>query len=80
MATTQSPVPLQAPPQPVKTEPGAGVADRVTAVPAANGAVQVAPQLMPRGAESTLPWPVPARFTASEMPAPPSSHWCSAAL
>ena len=66
MATVQVPVPAQPPPdQPVNVEPVAGAAVRVTVVPWSNGEVQVAPQLMPAGAELTVPAPVPAGATVS---------------
>ena len=59
-ATVQVPVPVQPPPlQPVKVEPAAGVAVRVTAVPTVNEAEQVAPHEMPEGALVTVPLPVP---------------------
>jgi hypothetical protein len=58
MVTTQAPVPLQAPPQPVKTKPDAGVGVRVTCVPLLKLALQVAPQLMPAGELVTAPLPV----------------------
>src|SRR5437879_1139138 len=58
--TVQVPVPEQAPPlQPVKVEPAAGAAVRVTGVPLANAAAQVAPQAMPAGALGTVPIPAP---------------------
>jgi hypothetical protein len=64
--TLHVPVPVQPPPlQPVNVEPAAGVAVRVTAVPLANAAEQVAPQEMPAGALETVPVPVPAFVTAS---------------
>jgi hypothetical protein len=66
MVTAQVPVPVQPPPlQPVNVEPAAGVAVRVTAVPLAKAAEQVAPQEMPAGALETVPVPVPAFVTAS---------------
>src|SRR5688500_13578062 len=53
-------VPPQPPPlQPVKTEPDAAVAVRSTGVPAGNSALQVAPQSMPVGDETTVPVPLP---------------------
>ena len=61
----QAPEPEQAPPQPVNTEPAAGVAARLTSVPAAKLAEQVAPQLMPAGLLATVPLPVPPRVTPS---------------
>jgi hypothetical protein len=45
MVTTQLPIPLQAPPQPVKMKPDARVAVSATGVPLAKLALQVAPQL-----------------------------------
>src|SRR5207245_193254 len=49
--------------QPVKVEPAAGVALRVTTVPLAKLAVHVAPQVIPAGALVTVPLPVPAGVT-----------------
>ncbi len=58
------PVPEQPPPdQPVKVEPAVGFAVSVTAVPCANWALQVAPQLIPAGELVTVPAPVPALLT-----------------
>jgi hypothetical protein len=66
MVTAQVPVPVQPPPlQPVKVDPAAGVAVKVTAVPLAKAAEQVAPQEMPAGALETVPVPAPAFVTAS---------------
>src|SRR6185503_8206401 len=53
------PVPVQAPLQPVKVAPAAGVAVSVTAVPLLKDAEQVAPQLTPAGALVTVQGPVP---------------------
>src|SRR5437773_5703179 len=62
--TLHVPVPLQPPPlQPVNVEPAAVVAVSVTGVPLANGAEQVAPQVMPDGELDTEPEPVPACVT-----------------
>src|SRR6266516_3012940 len=58
------PVPEQLPDQPVKLEPAAAVAVRVTGT-AANGAEQVEPQLIPAGLEVTVPAPEPALVTVS---------------
>jgi hypothetical protein len=63
MVTEQPAVPEQAPLQPAKVEPGAGAAVRVTEVPLAKLAEQVAPQLMPAGRLVTDPLPVPALVT-----------------
>lgn len=58
-------LPLQAPDQPVNTEPEAGVAARLTIVPEAKLAEHVVPQLSPAGELETLPEPVPASVTPS---------------
>src|SRR5436309_6019989 len=64
--TTHDPVPEHPPPlQPVKVEPAAGVAVSVTAVPLAQLAAQVAPQVMPAGGLVTVPLPVPTSLTVS---------------
>src|SRR5437879_1596426 len=66
IVTVQVPVPVQLPPlQPLKVEPAAGAAVRVTAVPLANEAAQVAPQETPAGALVTVPLPAPALLTVS---------------
>jgi hypothetical protein len=57
--TTQEPVPVQAPLQPVKVEPVAGTALKLTDVPLAKFALQVVPQLIPTGVLVTVPVPVP---------------------
>ena len=64
MLTEQAAVPLQAPLHPVKVFPAAGVAVSVTAVPELKLLLQVAPQLMPAGAEVTLPDPLVVTFKA----------------
>jgi hypothetical protein len=58
IATLQLLLPEQAPPQPWKVAPLAGVAVRVTEVPLAKLAEQVLPQLIPVGLELTAPLPV----------------------
>ena len=59
-------LPPQPPPlQPVKVEPAAGVAVKVTKEPAANEAEHVLPQEMPAGALLTVPVPVPDLLTVS---------------
>jgi hypothetical protein len=66
IVTTQVPVPAHPPPdQPLKVEPGPGVAVSVTTVPESKLATQVAPQLIPAGDEATVPVPPPALFTVS---------------
>ena len=66
IVTLHVPVPVQPPPlQQVNVEPVAGVAVKVTAVPLAKAAEQVAPQEMPAGALATVPVPAPAFVTAS---------------
>jgi hypothetical protein len=60
------PVPEQPPPlQPVKVEPAAGVAVKVTAVPPANAEEHVAPQEIPAGLLVTVPVPAPDLLTVS---------------
>src|SRR5262245_4978852 len=69
IVTVQVPVPVQPPPlQPVKLEPAAGAAVRVTAVPLANEAEHVAPHVMPAGALVMVPLPAPLLLTVSAMP------------
>jgi hypothetical protein len=65
MVTEQAPVPVQAPPQPLNTDPSAAVDVRVTTVPLSNFALQVAPQLIPAGELATEPEPVPVLLTSS---------------
>jgi len=66
IATMHVPVPEQPPPdQPVKSESLAAAAVRVTEAPELNANTHVAPQLIPAGAEVTVPEPPPARFTVS---------------
>src|SRR3954453_16032170 len=56
IVTVQVPVPVQPPPlQPVKVEPAAGVAVRVTVVPFAHLEEQVAPQGMRAGELEATP-------------------------
>jgi hypothetical protein len=50
-------MPAQAPPQLTKTDPNAGFAVRVTAVPLLYGAEHAVPQLIPGGLEVTVPLP-----------------------
>jgi hypothetical protein len=59
--SVQVPVPLQAPDQPAKNAPFAGVATNFTLVPEAKEAVHVGEQLMPVGVLVTVPLDVPAR-------------------
>jgi hypothetical protein len=55
MVTVQGPAPVQAPPQPAKVDPPAGLAVSVTELAVGKAAVQVFPQLMPLGALVTVP-------------------------
>src|SRR5437867_9964018 len=62
----QLPVPAQAPLQPEKTDPAAGVAVSVTSVPVSKTAPQIPDeQSMPVGSLVTVPPPVPATFTVT---------------
>jgi len=68
IVVSQIAVPVQPPPdQPVKVEPAAGVAVSVTMDPKLKAAAHVAPQSMPAGTEATVPVPLPARVTTSEL-------------
>ena len=62
--SVQLPTPEQpAPAQPAKVEPAAGMAVRVSEVPASKADAQVAPQSSPDGALVTDPEPVPCLLT-----------------
>ena len=65
MVTTQVPVPLQAPLQPLKVDPVPAAAVSVTDWPELKAAEQVAPQLIPLGALVTVPLPAPVLLTVS---------------
>src|SRR5262245_29350240 len=65
--TVHGPVPEQAPDQPAKLEPAAGVAVSVTGT-AAKGAEQVEPQLIAFGLEVTVPEPLPVLVTVRVLP------------
>ena len=65
IASTQLPVPVQAPLQPANVEPVAAAAVSVTDAPLAKLALQVAPQLMPPVFDATVPVPVPFLATVS---------------
>src|SRR5689334_14255964 len=58
-------LPAHAPLQPSNVEPASGAAVRITTVPRLKVAVQVLPQLMPSGLESTPPVPVPLLVSVS---------------
>ena len=63
--TAHVPVPPHPPPlQPANVEPDAGVAVRVTVVPAGTDWLQSEPQVIPAGLLTTVPVPVPAFVTA----------------
>jgi len=67
--TAQVPVPAQPPPlQPLKVDPAAAAAVRVTTVPFAYEAEHVVPQLMPVGELVTVPLPAPALETVKVEP------------
>jgi hypothetical protein len=71
IASVQPAVPVHAPLHPANIEPDVGAALSVTDVPLAKFALHVLPQLMPAGADVTVPAPVPARVTASGNEAEP---------
>ena len=60
-------LPVQAPDQPIKVEPEAGVAVNVTLLLVAKFAEQVAPQLIPVGKLVTVPVPVPDLLTVNNL-------------
>ena len=64
-ATVQAPVPEHAPLQPANAEFLAGVAPKVTTVPALKAALHVVAQSIPAGLDFTVPKPVPASVTVS---------------
>lgn len=59
MLIEQLPVPVHAPLQPVNVEPVVAAVDKLTTVPLAKLAEQVAPQLIPVGLLTTVPDPAP---------------------
>jgi len=63
--SVQVPVPLQAPLQPLKIQPLAGVAVSVVFVPELKLALQVLPQLIPPGLLVTVPPPFPETLTVT---------------
>src|SRR5439155_186245 len=63
--TVHVPVPVQPPLQPLKVEPAAGAAVKVTGVALAYAAAQVVPQAMPAGALVIVPLPAPVLLTVS---------------
>ncbi|MBI3607017.1 MAG: hypothetical protein HY207_03515 [Nitrospirae bacterium] len=63
IVTLHDVIPVQAPLQPEKTDPDAGVAVRVTLVPLVKPAAQVAPQVIPAGLLVTVPVPLPGLVT-----------------
>src|SRR5262245_38468436 len=72
IVTVQVPAPVHPPPlQPLKVEPAAAAAVRVTIVPFAYDAEHVLPQLMPVGELVTVPLPAPALETVKVEPVGP---------
>jgi hypothetical protein len=67
IVTMQVPVPLHAPPQPLKVQLLAGAAVSVTGVPGAKLALQVVGQSIPPGELVTVPLPV--SLTVNELAA-----------
>ena len=66
-----SPDEASQPPQPARVKPALGEAVRVTVVPLAKAAVQVAAQLIPAGELVTDPDPEPPKSTVRDGPEPP---------
>src|SRR5688572_20993352 len=66
IVTTQEPVPVHAPLQPVNVLPVPGFAESVTGVLKSYTAEQVAPQLIPEGLLVTVPRPVPDLVTVKK--------------
>ena len=58
ITTTQEPIPIQAPDQPVNVEPAVPLAVRVTELSFAKSALHAGPQLIPGGSLVTRPSPV----------------------
>jgi hypothetical protein len=65
IVTVQAPLPKQAPLHPVKPDPASGVTVKLTTVPLAKAAEQLAPQEMPAGELVMVPVPVPILPTLS---------------
>ena len=63
MVDMQVPVPVHAPLQPTKVDPGLAVAVKVTTVPLVKFVEQVMPQLIPAGKLVTVPVPMPVLVT-----------------
>ena len=69
MVTLQVPVPVHAPLQPVKVEPGEGAAVRVTIVPGGYDSLQSIPQSIPSGELMIEPLPIPVFETVNTVDA-----------
>ena len=78
--TWQLPVPVQAPDQPAKAEPGLGVAVRVTIAPLLSSASQAPGQAIPAGLLVTEPLPVPERVDFQLLPGPGGAEGVEGAL
>ena len=61
MVRMQELVPVHSPDQPVKADPIAGVAVKVTEAPLTNEKEHIVPQSIPDGVDVTVPEPVPSR-------------------
>ena len=73
IVTVHVPVPVHSPLQPANVDPPVGDGVNVTKAPDGNEALHADPQLIPAGAEVTVPDPVPAfvtvRITLAPAPA-----------
>src|SRR5262249_37444869 len=65
IVTLQAPVPVQAPPQPLNSEPGSALGVRSTSLPFSYSSSQSLPQLMPEGELAAVPRPLPGLETVS---------------
>ena len=76
LTKTHEDVPAHPPPlHPLKVDPVAAVAARVTTLPAAYVAEHTVPQLMPTGVPTTVPMPVPVLLIVRVVPGDPHASF-----